>query len=151
MTETGTILTNGLCSATPPPNSLCGGASSGTAQCTDGVDNDGDGLTDYPNDPGCESLSDGGEQGAAADSAIQALPTLVFSGETSIISWSATNVSACEVGGTNGDSWTGAGGSRTTSAIVETTAYVLVCSDLEGNLLPTASVTIQLKPTFEEF
>src|SRR3989344_2122646 len=151
MTETGTILTNGLCSATPPPNSLCGGASSGTAQCTDGVDNDGDGLTDYPNDPGCESLSDGGEQSATADAAIQALPTLVFSGESSVVNWNASNVTGCTVIGTNGDSWTGAGGSRTTSAIVETTAYVLSCIDLEGNALPSQSVTIQLKPTFEEF
>ena len=61
MTETGTILSNGLCSATPPPNSLCGGASSGTAQCTDGIDNDGDGLPDYPQDPGCKTPTDGSE------------------------------------------------------------------------------------------
>ncbi|MBU1201180.1 MAG: tandem-95 repeat protein [Nanoarchaeota archaeon] len=27
-------------------------------QCSDGVDNDGDGLTDYPDDPGCESPTD---------------------------------------------------------------------------------------------
>ncbi len=27
-------------------------------QCSDGVDNDGDGQIDYPNDPGCDSLKD---------------------------------------------------------------------------------------------
>lgn len=31
---------------------------SGTPQCTDGIDNDGDGRTDYPNDHGCISAAD---------------------------------------------------------------------------------------------
>ncbi len=31
------------------------------AACADGVDNDGDGLTDYPNDPGCTSATDNDE------------------------------------------------------------------------------------------
>ena len=30
-------------------------------QCNDGIDNDGDGLVDYPDDPGCESSRDGDE------------------------------------------------------------------------------------------
>ena len=30
-------------------------------QCNDGVDNDLDGLTDFPDDPGCESLADNTE------------------------------------------------------------------------------------------
>ncbi len=30
--------------------------------CSDGVDNDGDGLVDYPNDPGCSSASDDDER-----------------------------------------------------------------------------------------
>jgi len=30
-------------------------------ECNDGIDNDGDGLIDYPNDPGCESLDDDDE------------------------------------------------------------------------------------------
>lgn len=29
-----------------------------TTECNDGLDNDGDGTVDYPNDPGCTSLSD---------------------------------------------------------------------------------------------
>lgn len=32
-----------------------------TYQCNDGQDNDGDGLTDYPNDPGCSSPTDTSE------------------------------------------------------------------------------------------
>jgi large repetitive protein len=31
------------------------------AQCIDGLDNNGDGLTDFPNDPGCESFADSTE------------------------------------------------------------------------------------------
>ncbi|MBO8183020.1 MAG: VWA domain-containing protein [Archaeoglobus sp.] len=32
-----------------------------TTQCNDGIDNDGDGLIDYPNDPGCSSPQDNDE------------------------------------------------------------------------------------------
>lgn len=35
-----------------------------TTQCNDGVDNDGDTLIDYPNDPGCSSASDDDETDA---------------------------------------------------------------------------------------
>ncbi|GMQ95339.1 MAG: hypothetical protein BMS9Abin13_452 [Patescibacteria group bacterium] len=35
-----------------------------TAACNDNADNDGDGLTDYPNDPGCSSSSDTDETDA---------------------------------------------------------------------------------------
>ena len=34
--------------------------------CSDGTDNDGDGLTDYPNDPGCASSTDTDEYNAPA-------------------------------------------------------------------------------------
>jgi hypothetical protein len=32
-------------------------------ECSDAIDNDGDGLTDFPNDPGCNSPSDADENG----------------------------------------------------------------------------------------
>lgn len=37
---------------TPPPP---------VAECSDGIDNDSDGLTDYPDDPGCSSANDNDE------------------------------------------------------------------------------------------
>jgi hypothetical protein len=37
------------------------------AQCADGVDNDGNGLTDYPTDPGCTSATDNVEADPCAD------------------------------------------------------------------------------------
>jgi hypothetical protein len=36
--------------------------------CRDGIDNDGDGFIDYPNDPGCESFSDNNEESVCFDS-----------------------------------------------------------------------------------
>jgi len=41
----------------PPPPSA--------PQCSDGIDNDGDGLVDYPADPGCSSATDDDEANAA--------------------------------------------------------------------------------------
>lgn len=41
-----------------------GGAPPVLAQCNDGVDNDSNALTDYPNDPGCTGLTDDDESGA---------------------------------------------------------------------------------------
>ncbi len=38
-----------------------GGSGTITAQCSDGIDNDGDGKIDYPADPGCTSSSDTSE------------------------------------------------------------------------------------------
>lgn len=35
-------------------------------QCSDGIDNDGDGQTDYPNDPDCDSANEDSEQGFTA-------------------------------------------------------------------------------------
>ena len=35
-----------------------------TTQCSDGIDNDKNGLTDYPDDPGCESKADNEEKSA---------------------------------------------------------------------------------------
>jgi hypothetical protein len=39
-----------------------------TNQCQDGVDNDGDGSTDYPNDPGCTSNTDNDESNPVTSS-----------------------------------------------------------------------------------
>jgi hypothetical protein len=47
---------NSLCVSTPPPPPPA-------AACSDGVDNDNDGLTDYPNDPECTSATDTSEDG----------------------------------------------------------------------------------------
>jgi hypothetical protein len=47
------VLICGLVMAKPVPTAL--------AQCKDGIDNDGDGNTDYPADAGCSSKNDNDE------------------------------------------------------------------------------------------
>lgn len=46
-----------------------GGGGSPDSVCEDGDDNDGDGLTDYPNDPGCTSSNDSDESNLVAEPA----------------------------------------------------------------------------------
>jgi hypothetical protein len=58
-------------------------AITGGCQCQDGLDNDGDGLVDYPNDQGCSSLEDDDETNSIADLINQPekiVPSLVSSG-----------------------------------------------------------------------
>ncbi len=49
-----------------PPTFQCKGAAGSRtcqrAKCGDGIDNDGDGVADYPNDPGCTSPTDDDEE-----------------------------------------------------------------------------------------
>ncbi len=40
---------------------IAAGGEPPVAQCSDGIDNDGDGLTDFPNDPGCTDANDNDE------------------------------------------------------------------------------------------
>ncbi len=48
-----------------PPTSNGGTVGVPVTQCSDGVDNDSDGLVDYPNDPGCASPNDDNEDNVA--------------------------------------------------------------------------------------
>jgi hypothetical protein len=52
------------------------------AQCADGTDNDGDGLKDYPADPGCTSATDNDEADACADPEAQSSDLGSVSGDT---------------------------------------------------------------------
>jgi len=79
----------------PPPPSY---------QCSDGVDNDGDGLLDYPNDPGCISSTDDNEYNVppAVQASCVASPSSIVVGESS--TWTVT-LSNGE--GTHTYSWSG--------------------------------------------
>ncbi|MEO6955062.1 MAG: hypothetical protein ABI321_24900 [Polyangia bacterium] len=46
-------------------------AANGIPDCEDGLDNDGDGLVDFPADPGCSSLEDPSELNALIDAGPQ--------------------------------------------------------------------------------
>ena len=56
----GALASAGVISC-PPAYSCTGGICLGTAACNNGSDNDGDGLADYPLDPGCSTPEDTSE------------------------------------------------------------------------------------------
>ncbi len=67
-----------------------------TYQCNDGQDNDGDGLTDYPSDPGCSSSTDNDEYNQVQQlqcviNSFYASPTSVTSGGYTTLYWSTSN------------------------------------------------------------
>lgn len=67
-----------------------------TYQCNDNIDNDGDGLRDYPSDPGCTSLTDNDEYNAVVQQeciidSFYASPTTVASGGYTTLYWNTTN------------------------------------------------------------
>ncbi|MEK7635603.1 MAG: hypothetical protein AAB405_00765 [Patescibacteria group bacterium] len=67
-----------------------------TYQCSDGTDNDSDGLTDYPNDPGCSSLTDNDEYNAPAQTF---LPEQIIEAESGILT------SPMQIGTTSSDTY----------------------------------------------
>ena len=140
-----------------------------TAQCADGVDNDGDGLMDQ-NDPDCSSSSDLSEFSSIPPPATPPaglptanlrliVPSLIARGKTVQVTWSADNVASCNpVIGTNGDSFPHLTlgntfysplGGRTSSAITERTTYTLRCVDLNG-ITHTKTATVNIAPNWKE-
>lgn len=81
--------------------------------------------------------------------ALEARPTLVRSGDTSTVTWSATGVVSCTVTGTNGDSWTGPVGTHGTLPIMAQTVYTLSCQLDDGETL-ASTATVNVTPQFEE-
>jgi hypothetical protein len=55
------LLGSGSSGAGNPNGNATGTGANGLPQCSDGVDNDGDGAIDFPNDSGCSSSSDDSE------------------------------------------------------------------------------------------
>ncbi|MEI8130304.1 MAG: hypothetical protein WCG55_02245 [bacterium] len=74
-TTTYTLYADGSNSSTNRTTTVYvnGGAYPYTYQCSDGIDNDGNGLTDYPADPGCTSPYDNDESGAYGTNSNRAL------------------------------------------------------------------------------
>ena len=88
---------------------------------------------------------------------IHAIPFLVRAGDTTAISWSASNVSSCTVTSptdllANGtDPWAGTSSAGVvTSPIRSQTTYTLSCKGLDGSSTLTQSVTVNVVPSFQE-
>ena len=86
---------------------------------------------------------------------IQAVPSIVKSGETTQVSWRAGNVTSCNIIGTDGEHWNCSGAScdatttETTTAIIAQTTFTLSCAALDGSS-PNKSVTVTIVPKFIE-
>lgn len=121
-----------------------GGGSSGggTTQCSDRIDNDGDGkrdfnvvtvtqtvehgqnnsqqvTTSYPKDPGCSSLSDNDETDSSQSVSISCNPSTITKGSSAQISWT------CPGGGCYGVNFSLSGGSPKTVTPTQTTTYTI--------------------------
>ncbi len=79
-------------------------------------------------------------------------PLLVREGSTVQVAWAAQNVTSCAITGTNGDSWTGTSGTKTSSPITVQTIYAIVCQGLAGSSPPTITdtTTVNIVPVFHE-
>ncbi|MHB1086767.1 MAG: hypothetical protein ACYCZ0_03400 [Minisyncoccota bacterium] len=80
---------------------------------------------------------------------LRAKPSLVRSGDTTTVEWSATQVSSCTVTGTNGDSWSGKSGTQTSGDITSKTTYTLSCIGLDESILEMTAV-VNVTPIFDE-
>lgn len=121
-----------------------GGGSSGggTTQCSDRIDNDGDGkrdfnvvtvtqtvdrgqnnsqnvTTSYPKDPGCSSAADNDETDSVQPVSISCSPTSINRGGSAQISWT------CPGGGCYGVNFSPSGGSPKTVTPTQTTTYTI--------------------------
>ncbi|MEX0652465.1 MAG: hypothetical protein WD509_02985 [Candidatus Paceibacterota bacterium] len=101
--------------------------------------------------------SNGGQATVSAsilspDISITAGPTLLQSGDTTEITWSASSVNSCAVSENSSsitDAWSGTSGTEISSAIVEETMYTLTCQTDAGAV--SQNVTVRLVPIFQEF
>jgi hypothetical protein len=80
---------------------------------------------------------------------IYAKPSLVRSGGTTVIKWQSRETTACTVVGTNGDTWEGTAGEKTSGVIASATTYTLTCTAFNGQTV-TDQATVTIIPTFEE-
>lgn len=78
---------------------------------------------------------------------LSADPTRVRSGNSSTITWSATQVTSCAISGP-GVSATGLSGSRSTGALTSQSRYTLTCQTVAG--VKTASVLVNVIPAQTE-
>lgn len=113
---------------------------------TTNADTDTDGSLD-----GTTGTVDTAGDSITPDLSLRALPSLLRSGQSTRLSWAATNVSSCVVEGTNRDRWEATSsrvGGEQSSPIRQQTIYTLTCFTDTQTL--RKSVTVNVLPGFEE-
>ncbi|HET8581401.1 MAG TPA: hypothetical protein VFL98_02955 [Candidatus Paceibacterota bacterium] len=77
-------------------------------------------------------------------------PTLVREGMSTQVSWDSDEAYACQVTGSNGDSWSGTSGTKTSSPITDTVTYTLSCKNDGGSMSVIKKVSVYLVPVYHE-
>jgi hypothetical protein len=113
---------NNGCPVPPPPN----------PQCSDGVDNDHDGLTDYPADPGCSSASDNDETNAPPPPPPGNCDLHATTANFASVFGSANGQTICLASGNYG-TWAGGSKSSTVTVQPESGANVTMGLDFAGD------------------
>lgn len=87
-----TIVPTPISTPTPPPTTL--------PECRDGIDNDGDGKIDFPQDTGCTDKNDTDEKNATVDLKIngQDGTVTVAPGTVVTLSWTSQDTARCDTG-----------------------------------------------------
>ncbi|MCF7815921.1 MAG: hypothetical protein K9M10_02930 [Candidatus Pacebacteria bacterium] len=115
------------------------GTSCVKSQCNDGDDNEPDGKTDYPDDPGCTDLSDDNETDLPPTLTIS--PRVVEKGSTANISWILNGQTGCSITG-GGNAFDLSSGVDASSIITinARTKYVISCP------VGSATSTVEIIP-----
>lgn len=103
-----------------------------TYQCSDNIDNDGDGLIDYPADPGCTGPTDNDEYNQSQQQYctldLSTDRTSINAGEPATLSWTSSNCTNLQLSGFGA---VGSSGSRTVYPTVST-SYTLTGQSYNG-------------------
>lgn len=136
------------------------GGGGGTPECRNGADDDGDALSDHPNDPGCSNPDDDDETNTppalpAAVIDINAIPRIVNPGDNTTLTWDTQNATSCTI------SWPGGNYSiplaqlnvgtqqQDFGPVTQSTTYTLSCVGTNGATV-TDSVLVRINPNFIE-
>ncbi len=124
-----------------------------TFQCAGEIDPNSEtvGLDEF-DDPNFGDGFGGGSAVITPSLSIRAIPSLLRTGKTSVINWSATGVESCTVRAPNGDNWSGLSspvGGEVSSPITGEMPYTLSCTTESGEVV-TKRAVVRIIPSFLE-
>ncbi|OIO52948.1 hypothetical protein AUJ46_06460 [Candidatus Peregrinibacteria bacterium CG1_02_54_53] len=147
--------TAGTCPATQTCNSACQCVTQTVSECSDGIDNDQDGKTDYSQDTGCVNAADTDEVNPAVDVKVngQEGPVTVPNGAMVTVSWTTQDAQRCDTG-TSDPPWgpnrvLSTSGSQQFGPILQAITLGVHCAEtLTSNMVAqdSAAVVLQASP-----
>ncbi len=88
--------------------------------------------------------------GSGTTGHLQVKPQIVPKSGTATVLWNVSNVSACSVTGSNGQTWNAISGSSTTLPITQQTTFTLACTPYSGQSFTPETQVVNVTPTFQE-